>query len=190
LLLSISIPDEDLHRLADLIASRLNAQAVPQAAAPVQTPPQGAMPTAAPPTYTPPPPLGPPPQINGNTKVFPPGGGHVTQQNGARDVLTGQATTPMVAPNGPAIPQMQSNAPVSVGAVPMGPTTQAAQLTQPIDKLSVQRMAMRVYNDKANNGEAVFQWALNQSGVNHMTNLNDSNAGSLFAALQAAGVQP
>ena len=71
----------------------------------------------------------------------------------------------------------------------MGPQTQAPQLTQAVDKASVQRMAMRVYNDKANNGEAVFQWALSQSGVNHMTNLNDSNAGSLFAALQAAGVK-
>ena len=39
MLLSISIPDEDLHRLADLIASRLNAQAAPQVVAPVQMPP-------------------------------------------------------------------------------------------------------------------------------------------------------
>lgn len=188
MLLSVSIPDEELNRLADLIVSRLNQQSAMQVMPGPQPVQQGAMPSQAPPTYTPPPPLGPPPQINGNTKVFPPGGGHITQQNGARDVLTGQPVTPAVSPNAPQIPVVQSNAPVTVGAVPMGPQTQAPQLTQAIDKASVQRLAMKVYNDNANNGPAVFQWALSQSGVNHMTNLNDSNAGSLFTALQAAGV--
>ena len=192
MLLSVSIPDEDLHRLADLIASRLISHISPQVvAAPVESPsPYGAMPgTSHPPAYTPPPQLGPPPQINGNTKVFPPGGGHVTQQNGARDVMTGQTATPMQAPNAPQMPVVQSNAPVTVGAVPMGPQTQAPQLTQAVDKATVQRMAMQVYNDKANNGEAVFDWALKQSGVNHMTHLTDLNAGALFAAFQAAGVK-
>ena len=189
MLLTISIPDEDLHRLADLIASRLNAQAAPQVGA-TQPNPYGAMPVqAAAPTYTPPPPLGPPPQLQGSVKVFPPGGGHITQQNGARDVMTGQPAAVMQSPNAPQMPVMQSNAPVTVGAVPMGPQTQAPQLSQAVDKSTVQRMAMQVYNDKANNGEAVFNWALEQSGVKHMTNLNDSNAGALFAAFQAAGVQ-
>lgn len=139
------------------------------------------------PTYQPPPPLGGPPRLDGNKVVFPPSNNQLNQMSGATDVMTGQPTAVSQAPAAaPVIPQM-SNAPVNVGPVAMAAPANP-QLTAPIDAMGVKRLCLQLHNSSPE-GQAKLAQILQQSGVGAMVNVNDQNAGIMFAWLQQAGVQ-
>lgn len=204
--LTVQVSDESLDKLADLIVSKLQRQASP-AVAPQQTyapqpmqqmvnPYQPAeqqpvyqqpmyVPVSQTPTYQPPPPLGGPPRLEGNKLVFPPTTGQTNQLSGAVDVLTGMPTQPTQAPAAaPVIPQM-SAAPVNVGPVAMSAPPNP-QLTAQVSAKDIKMMCLRL-NNNGPDGQAKLAHVLQQSGVNAMVNVNDQNAGLMFAWLQQVG---
>jgi hypothetical protein len=205
--LKVHVSEESLDKLAALIVGKLSglttatvAPAQPQMPAAVAPPQQQTFappsmqqmvnpyaPVEQQPTYQPPPPLGGPPRLEGNKMVFPPGNGQLNQMNGATDVMSGQPTAVSQAPAAaPVIPQM-SNVPVNVGPVAVSAPVNP-QLTAPIDAMGVKRLCLQLCNNNPD-GQAKLQHILQQSGINAMVNVNDQNAGVLFAWLQQAGVQ-
>lgn len=198
--LTVSLPDDEMQRLADMIVSRINASMQPQvqpaspynqpapvswpqenpfAGSPYQMPPQ----QQAPPSYQPPAPLGGPPQLNGNVKVFLPAKDHQTQQNSTVDVMSKQGMPGPPAMSTSPAPQF-SNAPVNVGpvamAAPVNPGPAAA-----IDANGVKKLCIPMY--QTDRGKALIAQCLQQSGIGAMTNVTDANAGQLFAWLQHSG---
>lgn len=201
--LKVHVSEESLDKLAALIVAKLSGLTTATVGPAPQRPSEVAQlqqqtfappsmvnpyaPVEQQPTYQPPPPIGGPPRLEGNKMVFPPGKGQLNQMNGATDVLSGQPTAVSQAPAAaPVIPQM-SNAPVNVGPVAMSAPANP-QLAAPVDTMGVKRLCLQLHNSSPE-GKAKLDQILQQSGINAMVNVNDQNAGILFAWLQQAEVQ-
>lgn len=124
------------------------------------------------------------PTIVGNTKVFAPTMGHISQQNAAVDVTTGKPV-PLGANTTPVIP-MASNAPaavtpvMSVGPVATGPVPGA-------DAATARNAAIRVYNRTDIDGKGILGQALARAGLTTIAQLNDQSAPVVYQALREMG---
>lgn len=124
------------------------------------------------------------PTIVGNTKVFAPTMGHISQQNAAVDVTTGRPV-PLGNNNAPVIPQV-SNAPAAVTPV----TTVGPVATGPVpgaDAATARNAAIRVYNRTDVDGKTIVGQALARAGLTAITQLNDQSAPVVYQALREMG---